>query len=149
MPRRKKLNEEVARLDPEELEHLRGLIAKEEELEAEMKQDLAEAISARDKKLLRELRRLNNKNRRLLMWVGVVALMLIIVGFWLSRLETVVTAPMSESETNQVDLNSARENLQTTVQQVIKSIEDIKRQAKELDAESATATPPVRSEKLP
>ncbi len=151
MPRRSQHDE--PHIDPAEIERLKELIAKEEELEAEMRQEVREAVQASDKKLIRELHRLENKNRRLVMWVGVIVLMLIIVSFWVSRLDVIITQPLANIDTTQnFDLAEARANMQTMVQEVVKSIEDIKKQAAALEAETnkATSSGPIKvSPKLP
>lgn len=142
--RRKKNHE--PQIDPAEIERLKALIAKEEELETEMKQDLKEAIKNQDKKLIRELHRLENRNRHLIMWIGVAVLMLVVVSFWVSKLDVIVNRPFNNiDETQNFDLGEARANMQSTIQEVIKGIEDIKQQAKELEAETNQAT---SSEKL-
>jgi hypothetical protein len=142
MPRRKKSTQ--PQIEPEEIERLKALIEKEEELELQMKQDLREAVRGRDKKLIRELHRLENKNRRLVMWIGVIVLMLAVVAFWVSRLDVIIARPLTSADTSQnIDLSEVQANLQNTVQQVIKSIDEMKQQAAQLNAASTSSAPAV------
>lgn len=139
--RRKKSIE--PKIEPEEIERLRTLLAREEELEWEMRQDMREAIKASDKRLLRELHRLENKNRRLLLWIGVTIVMLIIIVFWVSRFDSLIVRPPVAATTSNFDLSSTGLDMQNTVKSVLQSIEEIKTQAKQLDAAAVTDSPAV------
>ncbi len=146
--RRKKFIE--PEINQEEIANLRALLEKEEELEADMKRELREVIKTRDKKLMREFSRLENKNRRLIMWVGVIVLMLAIISFWVSRLDVIITRPLATDKTQDFDLSEASTNMQTTAQEVIKSIDEIKKQAQLLEAGSSTSSQPIKTlPKLP
>lgn len=138
MSRRKQSTE--AQIDHEEIARLRELIEREERLEEDLKQEVREVAKNRDRKLFRELNRQETKNRRLIMWIGVTILMVIIFAIWASRLSLTVTKPLEVGATKDFDLTEAQNNLQQTVQEVVKSIDEIKTQAKQLDEETAKAT---------
>ena len=138
MARRKQSTE--AHIDHEEIARLRELIEREERLEEDLKQEVREVARNRDRKLFRELNRQETKNRRLIMWIGVTILMVIIFAIWASRLSLTVTKPLEIGATQDFDLTEAQNNLQQTVQEVVKSIDEIKTQAKKLDEETAKAT---------
>lgn len=126
----------------EEIERLRELIAREERLEQDLRSEVREAVKARDKKLIRELSRLENRNRRVVMWIGVILLMLIIFGFWVSQLDSLIRSPLTDQgSAPTTDLLEIKNNLESTVGEVVKGIDEIKQQAKALDGGSATSSP--------
>jgi hypothetical protein len=127
-------------IDHEEIARLRELIEREERLEEELKQEVREVARNRDRKLFKELNRQETKNRRLIMWIGVTILMVIVFALWASRLNVLVTKPLQSGATKDFDLTEAQENLQKTVQEVVKSIDEIKAQSKQLDEEAAKST---------
>lgn len=129
-----------AHIDHEEIARLRELIEREERLEQDLKEEVREVARNRDRKLFRELNRQETKNRRLIMWIGVTIFMLIIFALWASRLTSMVAKPVDIGATKDFDLTEARDNLQKTVQEVVKGIDEIKKQAKQLDEETAKAT---------
>jgi hypothetical protein len=129
-----------AHIDHEEIARLRELIEREERLEQDLKEEVREVARNRDRKLFRELNRQETKNRRLIMWIGVTIFMLIIFALWASRLTLMVAKPIDIGATKDFDLTEAQANLQKTVQEVVKGIDEIKKQAKQLDEETAKAT---------
>ncbi len=138
MSRRKKSTE--AYIDQEEIARLRELIEREERLEEELRQEVREVSRNRDRKLFQELDRQEAKNRRLIMWIGVTLLMAVIFAVWASRLNLTVSKPLEIGTTKDFDVTDAQANLQKTMQEVIKSIDEIKKQAKQLDSETASST---------
>jgi type II secretory pathway component PulM len=137
MGRKKIVEPEINHAD---IARLRDLIEREERLEIEMRQDLREAIKSRDKKLIREVSRLEDKNRRLIMWIGVVVIMVVIFGFWISRIGEVINTPLADQSIQNFDLTEATNNMQTTVKDMVKSIDEIKQEAKKLDEATKSAT---------
>lgn len=127
-------------IDHADIARLRDLIEREERLEIEMRQDLREAIRSRDKKLIREVSRLEDKNRRLIMWIGVIVIMVVIFGFWISKIGEVINTPLADQSIQNFDLTEATKNMQTTVNDVVKSIDEIKQEAKKLDEATKNAT---------
>lgn len=147
MSRRKHSTE--AHIDHEEIARLRELIEREERLEEDLKEEVREVARNRDRKLFKELDRQETKNRRLIMWIGVTIVMVVIFALWASRLTSLVSKPLEIGATKDFDLTEAQNNLQQTVQEVVKSIDEIKTQAKQLDAETIQATTSAPIQTLP
>ena len=142
--RKKKSDHEEPRIDPEEIARLHRLLEREERLEEDLRRDMKEAIKNRDKKLVREISKLENKNSRLLLWVMVILIMTIIIAFWVSRFNSLVRKPLETGSIKNFDINSVQVNLQDNVERVVKSIDEIKKQAQELNKTDATATAPIK-----
>jgi hypothetical protein len=111
MPRRKK----SPPIDQADIDRLKLLVETEEHLESSLKQEMQEIIRARDRQLNRELRHSEERNKRLVMWVGVTVIMLIIASFWIANLLTLTTRDLNiDTPPEKIDIEEAKKNLTTT-----------------------------------
>ncbi|NCN25033.1 hypothetical protein COT94_04490 [Candidatus Falkowbacteria bacterium CG10_big_fil_rev_8_21_14_0_10_37_14] len=129
MPRRKK----APPIDPAEIDRLKLLLETEEHLESDLRQEMQEIIKTRDRQITRELRHSEERNKRLVMWVGVTIMMLVIASFWIANLLALTTRDLSiGAKPETIDIEGAKENLTTTMDKVLKDLEAIKREAENL-----------------
>ena len=133
-------------IDPAEIERLRDLIGREEMLERDLRRDMEEVVRGRDKRLGRELRQMEERNKRLVMWIGVSFLMLVIVICWVMSLRAMTSDTVKESaDLKNFDLAGAKDNLTNNMKDIIADIERIKAEGERLNtaaSSSATATSP-------
>jgi cell division protein FtsL len=159
MPRGKKIAVKVgatksrasAKVNHEDAARISELLRREEEvIEADMHQEIARMIDERDLKMSHDLNDINNRNKRLMMWVGVTVAMLVVVVIWVSTLGFAVNNNYRASE-KQIDgrsLAEYKQNLDQTFAEVMTKIEQLKEQSKQMAqlATSSTSSLPLDSQ---
>lgn len=141
MPRRKK----EPHIDPEEIKRLERLLAEEVEADRDLKEEMRQIIASRSRELNREMKRMEERNRRLIIWIGVTLVMVAVAVFWVANLVSTIRPNAGDlGAVEQFDVEEVKRNLTETMNSVIKNIDELKKQAAELDksASSSTGTAP-------
>lgn len=147
MPRRKKISHHEPIIEPEELRRLEALLAQEVKADHELKQEMHEIISSRDRALNKELKRLEERNKKLIMWIGVILIMVIIAIFWVSNmLATIKPKTDLTAVDTKYDVEEIRRNLTETMGRVVSDIDELKQQAAQLDKSSGTPALPTANQ---
>ncbi|MEI6379225.1 MAG: hypothetical protein WCO55_06235 [Candidatus Falkowbacteria bacterium] len=134
-------------IDEEEIIRLKQLLAQEENLEEDLRRDMEDIIHDRDRALAKQLRYLEDRNKRLMMWIGTIFFMLIIVLFWLAGIRAMASPSFSKkSEPEQIDIGQTKDDLTRVMNRVITGIDDLKKQANQLNTVTGT---PTSSEPFP
>lgn len=128
-------------ISPEELSRLEEILNQEEKHERDLRREMQEIIRTRDKELSRELKGIEERNKRLIMWIGVTLLMTVIVSFWLMNIRAATLATVNAGPKNKnFDVKEAKENLSKTMTDLIERIDDIKAEAEKIKQATSTAT---------
>lgn len=136
--RRKGIAEPV--IDDAEIARLKHILAEEENLEEDLRHDMEQIIRNRDRALAKQLKYIEERNRRMMMWTGVVLFMLIIALFWLASLRATTNSGVSRRQTSeQINTQETKENLTKVMNKVISGIEELKKQSDQIN--KATGTP--------
>ena len=127
-------------IDEEEILRLKRILAQEEHLESDMRRDMEDIIRNRDRALSKQLKYMEERNKRLLMWIGVTFFMLVIVIFWVAGLKA-TTSPIfqEKSDDRELDIKQTKDDLTRVMDRVINGIDDLKQQANQINA-SGTPT---------
>lgn len=145
--RGKKIEPEINQSD---IQRLKDLIDREEILERDLRHDMQELVRGRNKKLVNELKAIEDRNKQLIMWIGVTLLMLIIVIFWIMSLKAVTNDTVKEKvQLRNFDLTNTRDNLTKTMNQVVDDIDRIKAEAAKLNSDSSATGTATTSTQLP
>ena len=128
-------------IELQEIERLKQLLAAEENLEEDLKRQMKQVIEARDRQLARELRRIEDRNKHLIMWIGVIAIMAAIVVFWIASVVATTRKTAGEDWSGQqYDVDAIKANLTDTMSEVIKNLEDIRKESERLKQQPATSS---------
>lgn len=141
-----------AKINQEELDRIKSIVEQEErEVEEDLKIELSKMMDDRDLKMSRELNHQNNKNKKMIMWIGVTLFMLSVVSFWVSSLDVTISQTYSKSgqQIDQKALIEYKDNLDKTFQEVMTQIDQLKEATKESQpASTTTSTAPIDNVKL-
>lgn len=145
MPRRKKSSvehssdsqhkSEKRTVKPEDIKHLHAMLAEDDEQDIE--KEIKQVLRDRRQKLHRQAAAMESRNKRLLMWVSVVMVMLVILSLWIVKFNDIVGRPVLtvKQEVQDIDFDKARDELTNTMKKVRQGIDDIKAQAQQLEQE--------------
>ncbi|MDD4412245.1 MAG: hypothetical protein PHR00_01210 [Patescibacteria group bacterium] len=137
-------------ISPEELLRLEEILNQEEKHEQDLRREMQEIIRSRDKALSRELKGMEERNKRLIMWIGVTLLMTVIISFWLMNIRAATLATVNAGPKNKnFDVKGARENLSKTMVDLVDRIDNIKAEAEKLKQSTSTATTTPLKNPLP
>jgi len=131
------------KINQAEIDRIKSLLDQEEKvLEEDMKVELSKMIDDRDLRMSRELNKIDTKNKKMIMWIGVTLFMLSIVSFWVSSLDVTIRQPYLKSGTqvDQKSLAEYKENLDKTFKEVMIEIDQLKEQSKKLEAAQSSTT---------
>ncbi len=141
----------AVKINQEELDRIKAIVEQEErEVEEDLKKELSMMMDDRELKMSRELNHQNNKNKKMIMWIGVTLFMLSIVSFWVSSLDVTINSPYTKSgkQIDQKSLAEYKDNLDKTFQEVMVQIDQLKEQTKQTENQAtgtatstATSTP--------
>ncbi|MFH0840782.1 MAG: hypothetical protein V1865_02260 [bacterium] len=129
-----KIDEERDQRLVSELERLKGILESDDE--DELEEELRE-VRARERKQRQKIAEMEVRNKRLLMWVVIVFIMVIIAIFWMMNLDVITKQPSEgpQVEVKSDSLEQAKEELTDTMDKIRDSIDEIKKQAEKLEEE--------------
>jgi len=85
------------------------------------------------------------KDKRLIMWTGITFFIVLIIGFWLMNIKSILRInPVSQSvdSSSQINWNSFREELNKTMTQIKQNLSEINQLRQADQATSSTVTQP-------
>ncbi|MFH1412421.1 MAG: hypothetical protein ABIG10_00105 [bacterium] len=140
---KKKTKEHVKK---EEIDRLHSILDIDDE--EEMEKEIKKVLKDRRQKIHRQVADMESKNKRMLMWVGVIIAMLVIVSFWVFKFNEIVTRPImsTSQEIKDIDFEQTKEALTTTLDKVRSGIEEIKQEAKKFEEERVQQDEEVQQE---
>jgi type II secretory pathway component PulM len=123
----------------EDLERLKGMLADDEEERFE--HDL-HAVHASERRQQQKLNELELRNKKLMMWVGIVFVMVVIVIFWMLNIDTIVGGGKKDlkMDISSEDFQKAKLDLTETIQKVRNNIDELKNQAQQVQQEEGIDT---------
>jgi type II secretory pathway component PulM len=140
----------VPDIDEAEIKRLKKLLAEEENLEADLRRDMEQIIKNRDRILAKQIKYIEARNRRLMLWIGVIFIMLILVTFWLASLRASI-APFTRATSLEQKYNTKeiKGNLTETMNKAITTINDLKEVANQIKTATTTVTGTMPEPRLP
>jgi|GEM_PF-3053584 hypothetical protein len=125
-----------------EIARIKELLEREDSvLEEDLKRDFREILSERDR-VLGKHNESDRRNKLLIIWIGVSLFMLSIISFWIASFDEIVKRPvMGEKPViDAVSLDEAKDSLGTSLEQVMAEIDQLKKQANQLEADKAMSS---------
>ena len=128
-------------INPEEIAQLKRLINEEEDsIERQLRRDMADITRHRERKISHEIKHLEQRNKQLIMWIGVVSLMTVVVVFWLANLQATARRLAVTAAGPQINIAETKESLTKTMEKVIQGLNDLQTQSQVLDSASSSTS---------
>ena len=129
------------KIEMAEIERLKQLLANEDDLEQDLKREMKHIVESRDRQLTKELRRIEDRNKHLIMWTGVVLIMAVIVTFWIASVVATTRRTTGEDFTDErYNVEEIKKNLTGTMDKVMKNLEEINKESERLKQQSPAPT---------
>ena len=137
--RPRKIDQERETKLAEELEKLRGLL--EEDDDEKMEDNLRE-VRALEHKQQQRIDEIEVHNKKLMMWIGIVFIMVVIVIFWMMNIDTITGGLKKDIkiEIKSEEFERAKMELTDTLGEVRTNIDEMKAQAEKIEQEEGIDT---------